>query len=66
MKQLLPDRYSLTKIFSDWTFSTAQFLIPLMIIAAILNGFLFVRNPNMGADALFYHSAAHNFFDGQG
>ncbi len=66
MKQLLSDRYSLSKIFSDWTISTAQFLIPLMIVAAIMNGFLFVRNPNMGADALFYHSAAHNFFGGHG
>ncbi len=62
----ITDRFSLPKVFSDWTISTAQFLIPLMIVAAVINGFLFIRNPNMGADALFYHSAAHNFFDGQG
>ena len=51
--------------FEGWSIKPAQFLIPLLMIAALMNGYLFVRNPNMGADALYYHSAFHNVVTGK-
>jgi len=55
-----------TRLFANWSLTPAQFLIPLMILAALMNGYLFIKNPNMGGDALYYHSAVHNFFAGKG
>ena len=41
-------------------------LTVLMVLGALMAGSLLLRNPNMGADALMYHSAVHNLFAGNG
>ena len=53
-------------ILADWTITPARFLIPLMLVAALMNAYLFIRNPNIGGDALLYHAAFHNFMAGKG
>lgn len=54
------------KRFSNWTIAPTQVLIPLLVMAALMNGYLFIRNPNMGSDAMLYHSAFHNLIAGNG
>ena len=51
---------------SHWSLKPHQFFIPLLLCAALMNGFLFVNNPNMGGDAMLYHSAFHNLMSGIG
>ena len=42
------------------------YLAVLFLAAALMNGFLMLRNPNMGADALKFHSAFHSLVGGKG
>ena len=49
-----------------WSIKPAQFLIIIVLLAALMNGYLFINNPNMGSDALYYHSAFHNVITGKG
>ncbi|MEW6406227.1 MAG: glycosyltransferase family 39 protein [Chloroflexota bacterium] len=51
---------------SHWSLEYNQLLIPLLLSAALMNGFLFSNNPNMGNDSMLYHSAFHNFVSGKG
>ena len=51
---------------SNWSAKRAQILSALLIIAVLMIGFLFYKNPNMGGDALQYHSAFHNLLAGKG
>ncbi len=41
-------------------------LIPLLIIAMGMNGFLFINNPNFGADSSSYIFPVHGFMQGEG
>ncbi len=41
-------------------------LLSLVLIAAIMNCFLMIRNPNIGGDALIYLLPIHNLMDGKG
>lgn len=41
-------------------------LLSLVVIAAIMNGFLLIRNPNIGGDALQYLLPIHNLMAGKG
>lgn len=59
-------RLARTPIASDWTITPTRFLIPLMLVAALMNGYLMIKNPNIGGDALLYHSVFHNFIAGKG
>ena len=52
--------------FEGWSIKPAQFLIPLLMLATLMNGYLFVKNPNIGSDALYYRSAFHNVITGKG
>lgn len=51
--------------FTGWSINPAQFLIFIILLAALMNSYLFVMNPNMGADALYYHSAFHSVISGR-
>lgn len=42
------------------------YLAVLFLAAALMNGFLMLRNPNIGADALKYHAPIHNLLAGKG
>jgi len=53
-------------LLADWAITPAWFLIPLMFVAALMNGYLMIKNPNIGGDALQYHSVFHNFIAGKG
>ena len=50
--------------FSRWWLEKVWILVMLIILAALMSGFLFYMNPNIGGDALQYHSAFHNFIQG--
>lgn len=41
-------------------------LLSLVVLAAIMNGFLMIRNPNVGGDALHYLLPIHNLVAGKG
>lgn len=51
---------------SHWSLEHNQYLILLFFCGILMNGFLFVNNPNMGGDSLRYHSAFHNLVSGKG
>jgi len=52
--------------FEQWHICPKNFLAVLLILAAIINVFLMIRNPNIGNDALWFHSAFHNLIAGKG
>ena len=52
--------------FENWHLKPAQFLPPLLIVAALMNGYLMIKNPNIGGDALWFHSSFHNLVAGKG
>ena len=51
----------LTKKWQEYAF-----LGLLLLIAVSMNSYLMIKNPNMGSDALRYHSIFHNLIAGQG
>ena len=66
MIKKISTRLKVINLLADWTITPARFLIPLMLVAALMNGYLMIRNPNMGGDALWFHSSFHNLMAGNG
>jgi hypothetical protein len=54
------------KLFSHRQITPHQFLVPLLIAAILISGYLFMKNPNIGGFALEQHSAVHNLLEGNG
>lgn len=55
-----------SRTFENWRLTPARFLAPLMLVAALVNGYLMIKNPNIGGDALWFHSSFHNLVAGKG
>lgn len=55
-----------TRKFENWRLEPKIFLPALLVIAAALNAYLMIRNPNIGGDALWFHSSFHNLIEGNG
>lgn len=49
-----------------WKIKPGWFLFVIMMMAAGINAYLMIRNPNMGGDALWFHSSVHNLMAGNG
>lgn len=68
IQNLVSSRYPVVAekipVLSDTMFRRG--LLLLIIIAIGMNSYLFIRNPNFGADASGYYFPVHNFMDGQG
>ena len=52
--------------FENWRLKPGIVLGVLLVIAAALNTYLMIRNPNIGGDALWFHSSFHNLIAGKG
>jgi len=52
--------------FEQWRILPNRFLAVLLTLAAMINVYLMIRNPNIGNDALWFHSSFHNLVAGKG
>lgn len=63
---MITERIIKSKLFTDWHITPRQFLIPLLIIASLMSGYLFMKNPNIGGSALAHQAAVNNLVAGNG